>query len=150
MSDVFSSVGTTVEVDDVAPATYDAAGFGALTYASCGELADLPAFGSEAALATHTPLATGIVAKRRGSKNFGSVTLTMAVSAADAGQAIFETKADAAAGTDATVSVKVTLVSGDIQYFTAQVMSYRVNVANADSITMAEVVLEIDNSIVKV
>jgi hypothetical protein len=46
--------------------------------------------------------------------------------------------------------VKVELVDGAIQYFTAQVMSYRVNVANADAMTMAEVVLEIDNSIVKV
>lgn len=150
MSDVFSSVGTVVSVDDQAPATYDSTGFAALTWASCGELSDLPAYGSESALATHTPLATGIVAKRRGSVNYGSVTLTMAVSSTDSGQAIFETKADAAAGSDATVSVRVELVDGSIQYFTAQVMSYRVNVANADAITMAEVVLEIDNSIVKV
>lgn len=150
MSDIFSSVGTVVSVDDIPPATYDATGFGALTWASCGELADLPAFGAEAALATHTPLATGIVAKRRGSINYGSVTLTMAVSATDAGAAILETKADAAAGADALVSVKVELVNGAIQYFTGQVMSYKTNVANADSITMAEVTLEIDNSIVKV
>lgn len=150
MSDIFSSVGTIVSVDDTAPATYDAAGFAALTWASCGELSDLPSFGSESALATHTPLATGIVAKRRGSINYGSVTLTMAVSVSDTGQAILETKADSAAGSDALVSVKVELVNGAIQYFTAQVMSYRVNVANADAITMAEVTLEIDNSIVKV
>jgi hypothetical protein len=150
MSDVFSSVGTVVSVDDTAPATYDAAGFGALTWAACGELSELPAFGSEAAVVTHTPLATGIVAKRRGSVNYGSVTLTMAVSPTDAGQAILEAKADAAAGSDAVISVKVELVDGAIQYFTAQVMSYRVNVANADAMTMAEVVLEIDNSIVKV
>jgi hypothetical protein len=133
MSDIFSSVGTEVYVDDQAPATYDSTGFAALTWALCGELADLPSFGTESALATHTPLSTGIVAKRRGSINYGSVTLTMAVSA-----------------TDAAVSVKVVLVSGEIQYFTAQVMSYKVNVANADAVTMAEVTLEIDNSIVKV
>lgn len=150
MSDIFSSVGTQVSVDDAAPATYDVTGFAALTWALCGELAELPSFGSEAALATHTPLATGIVAKRRGSKNFGSLALTMAVSASDAGAAILETKADAAAGADAQVSVKVELVNGGVQYFTAQVMSYKVNPANADSITMAEVTLEIDNSVVKV
>lgn len=150
MSEVFSSVGTIVSVDDVAPATYDEAGFQALTFAACGELSELPTFGSEAAVVTHTPLATGIVAKRRGSVNFGSVTLTMAVADDDAGQAILEAKADAAAGSDAIVSVKVALVDGSIQFFTAQVMSYRVNVANADAMTMAEVVLEIDNSIVKV
>jgi hypothetical protein len=150
MSDIFSSVGTVVSVDDTAPATYDATGFAALTWAECGELAELPSFGSESALATHTPLATGIVAKRRGSINYGSVTLTMAVASTDAGQAILETKADSAAGSDALISVKVELVDGSIQYFTGQVMSYKVNVANADAITMAEVTLEIDNSIVKV
>lgn len=150
MSDIVSSVGTIVSVSVTAPATYDATGFAALTWSACGELADLPAFGAEAALATHTPLKTGIVAKRRGSLNFGSVTLTMALSDTDAGQVILQTKGSAAAGASASVSVKVALVNGDIQYFTAQVMSYKTNVGNADAITMAEVTLEIDNSVVKV
>lgn len=150
MSDIVSSVGTVVSVADASPATYDAAGFAALSWSACGELAELPSFGAEAALATHTPLATGIVAKRRGSLNYGSVALTMALSDTDAGQGILQTAAEAAAGADAQVAVKVELVSGEIQYFTAQVMSYRTNVGNADAITMAEVTLEIDNSIVKV
>lgn len=150
MSDIVSSVGTVVSVSTSAPATYDSTGFSALTWATCGELAELPSFGAEAALATHTPLATGIVAKRRGSLNYGSVALTMAVSEDDAGQTILQDAAEAAAGTDALVSVKVVLVNGEIQYFTSQVMSYKVNVGNADAITMAEVTLEIDNSIIKV
>ena len=150
MSDVVSSVGTIVSVSANAPATYNETGFAALTWSACGELAELPAFGAEAALATHTPLATGIVAKRRGSLNYGSVALTMAVSDADTGQTVLQDAAEAAAGTDAQVSVKVVLVNGETQYFTAQVMSYKVNVGNADAITMAEVTLEIDNSIVKV
>ena len=86
MSDVVSSVGTIVSVANASPATYNAAGFAALTWIACGELAELPSFGAEAALATHTPLKTGIVAKRRGSLNYGSVALTMAVSDDDAGQ----------------------------------------------------------------
>jgi len=150
MSDIVSSVGTVVSVSTSAPATYDSTGFSALTWATCGELAELPSFGAEAALATHTPLATGIVAKRRGSLNYGSVALTMAVSEDDAGQTILQDAAEAAAGADALVSVKVVLVNGEIQYFTSQVMSYKVNVGNADAITMAEVTLEIDNSIIKV
>ena len=150
MSDIVSSVGTLVSVSTAAPATYNSTGFAALTWAACGELAELPSFGAEAALATHTPLATGIVAKRRGSLNYGSVALTMAVSDDDAGQVILQAAAEAAAGADALVSVKVVLVNGEIQYFTSQVMSYKVNVGNADAITMAEVTLEIDNSIIKV
>jgi len=149
MSDVVSSVGTVVSVADASPATYNVAGFAALSWSACGELAELPAFGAEAALATHTPLKTGIVAKRRGSLNYGSVALTMAISEADLGQGILQAAAEAGAGADAQVAVKVELVNGEIQYFTAQVMSYRTNVGNADAITMAEVTLEIDNSIVK-
>ena len=149
MSDIVSSVGTVVSVADASPTTYDAAGFGALTWSACGELAELPSFGAEAALATHTPLATGIVAKRRGSLNYGSVALTMALSDDDLGQGILQAAAEAGAGSDAQVAVKVELVNGEVQYFTAQVMSYRTNVGNADAITMAEVTLEIDNSIVK-
>lgn len=150
MSDVVSSVGTVVSVSTTAPATYNSAGFAALTWTACGELAELPSFGAEAALATHTPLKTGIVAKHRGSLNYGSVALTMALSDDDGGQTILQDAAEAAAGTDAQVSVKVLLVNGEIQYFTAQVMSYKVNVGNADAITMAEVTLEIDNSVIKV
>lgn len=150
MSDVVSSVGTAVSVSANAPATYNSTGFAALTWSLVGELAELPAFGAEAALATHTPLKTGIVAKRRGSLNYGSVALTMAVSDDDTGQTVLQDAAEAAAGTDAQVSVKVVLVNGEVQYFTAQVMSYKVNVGNADAITMAEVTLEIDNSVVKV
>ena len=150
MSDITSSVGTAVSVSNAAPATYNSTGFAALTWSLCGELAELPAFGAEAALATHTPLKTGIVAKRRGSLNYGSVALTMAVSDEDTGQTVLQDAAEAAAGTDAQVSVKVVLVNGEVQYFTAQVMSYKVNVGNADAITMAEVTLEIDNSVVKV
>ena len=150
MSDVVSSVGTVVSVSNSSPATYNSAGFAALTWTACGELAELPSFGAEAALATHTPLATGIVAKRRGSLNYGSVALTMAVSDDDGGQTILQDAAEAAAGTDAQVAVKVVLVNGEIQYFTAQVMSYKVNVGNADAITMAEVTLEIDNKVIKV
>ena len=149
MSDIVSSVGTVVSVADASPATYDSTGFAALSWSACGELAELPSFGAEAALATHTPLATGIVAKRRGSLNYGSVALTMALSEDDLGQGILQAAAEAGAGADAQVAVKVELVSGEIQYFTAQVMSYRTNVGNADAITMAEVTLEIDNSIVK-
>ena len=150
MSDIVSSVGTTVSVSVTAPATYDATGFAALTWSACGQLSDLPAFGAEAALATHTPLKTGIVEKRRGSLNYGSVTLTMALSDADTGQVILAAKGAAIAGANASISVKVALVNGDIQYFTAQVMSFKTNVGNADAITMAEVTLEIDNSVVKV
>ena len=150
MSDIFSSVGTTVGVSLSDPATYDASGFGALTYLPCGEIAEVPSFGSEAALATHTPLKTGIVAKRRGSVNYGSLTLTMAYSDSDTGQNLLKNCGDAIPGVDSTVAVKLLLKNGDIQYFTAQVMSFKTNVGNSDAITMCECTLEVDDKIIRV
>ena len=149
-TDIFSSVGTTVSVSASAPATYDASGFAALTWTQCAEISDLPSFGTEAALATHTPLKTGVVAKRRGSLNYGSVGLTMAYSDADAGAAILRTAGDAAAGVNSFISFRITLKNGDIQYFQGQVMSYKTTVGNADGITMIECAVELDGSIVKV
>lgn len=148
-TDVFSSVGTIVSVSAAAPATIDAAGFGALTYSIIGELAALPTFGAEAALATHVPLATGIVNKRRGSVNYGAVALPMASSASDTGAAILATTGDAAPGSDAGVAIKVLHQNGTIRYFTAQVMSFKTNVNDANSITMHEANLEIDSIIIK-
>lgn len=147
-NDIFSSVGTKISVVDAVPATYDAVGFAALTFALVGEASEIPTFGAEAALATHTPLATGIVNKRRGSVNYGSVTVPMALSASDAGQLVLSTAALSAAGTDAQISVEVELANGDTLYFTAQVMSYRTNIGNADAIAMAEVTLELDGSVI--
>lgn len=148
MSDVFSSVGTRLSFAAGAPATYDEAGFEAKTFALASEAAELPDFGAVAALAQHTPLATGIVAKRRGSLNYGSITIPFALSEEDTGQDVVRILGLSDAGTDATVSVKVEPPSGDIQYFTAQVMSFTSNFGNADAIAMASVQLEIDNEVI--
>lgn len=153
MSDVFSSVGTRISVSAGSPATYDVTGFAAKTYSLVGEASEIPAFGAVAALATHTPLATGVVAKRRGSVNYGSVTIPMALSEDDTGQGILKTTGLADAGVDATVSVKVELpaaagMAADVLYFTAQVMSFQTNVGNADAMAMAEVQLELDGKVI--
>jgi len=149
-NDIFSSVGTLISVSDSSPATYDSTGFAALTYALVGEAAEVPAFGAEAALATHTPLASGVVNKRRGSVNYGSLAIPMALSDSDSGQNVLRIAGLANPGTDSQVAVKVTLPNADIQYFTAQVMSFKTNIGNADAIAMAEVTLELDGKVIYV
>lgn len=148
MSDIFSSVGTVLAVSAAAPATFDEAGFSALTFSDVGEASEIPAFGAEAALATHVPLKSGVTQKRRGSVNYGSVTIPLALSAADAGQAILKTAGLAAPGTNSLLSVKVTLPNTDVLYFQAETMSFKTNVGNADAIAMGEVTLEITSAVV--
>lgn len=150
MSDITSSAGTKVSVSTAKPATLDSAGYSALTYTLVGELSDFSGYGSEAAVASHTPLTSGRVVKRRGSVNDGSQTLSLALSADDAGQVILEGLADSNPGTDAHITVKVELVSGAIHYYLAQVISFMINVGNADAITTAECKIEVNSPTLKV
>jgi len=69
MSNAFTSAGTTISVVDSNPATYDQAGFEALTYSLIGEVTDLGEFGREYSAVTHNPLGDRRTVKRKGSYN---------------------------------------------------------------------------------
>jgi hypothetical protein len=51
-----TSAGTTLGIVSGTPATYDEAGFADLTFATVGEITEIPAFGSVYNLITHSPL----------------------------------------------------------------------------------------------
>lgn len=146
MSDVFTSAGTTLEVSASLPASYDGTGFAALTFTEVGEITDMGEYGRQYNLVTHNPLNNRRTVKRKGSYNDGSLALQLARVPADAGQLILFNAVDS----DESVSCKVTLQDGTIQYFTAQVMSYTTGVGSVDQITNAACTLEIDNDIVEV
>src|SRR5690554_581847 len=86
MNDVVISVGTILSVSLGAPATYDEAGFSAKVYIDVGEITDIPALGGSAQVATHAPLATGIIDKLVGSIDYGEASIPMAAVWSDAGQ----------------------------------------------------------------
>lgn len=146
MSDAFTSAGTTLAVVASAPATYDQAGFEALTFVDVGEITDMGEFGRQYNLVTHNPLGDRRTVKRKGSYNDGSLPLQIARVPSDAGQAILL----AGLASDDSVSCEVTLQDGTKQYFTAQVMSYTTGIGSVDSITSASCTLEIDNDIIEV
>ena len=143
---IMTSAGTTLGISAVLPATYDAAGFGALTFALAGEITDMGEFGKEFALVTHNPLGDRKTVKRKGSYNNGALTMQMARVPSDAGQTLLI----AALESDTSYSFAVTLQDGTIEYFTAQTMSYTTNVGSVDQITAASVTVEIDDEIVEV
>ncbi len=143
---VFTSAGTTLEVSASLPASYDSTGFAALTFTEVGEITDMGEYGRQYNLVTHNPLNNRKTVKRKGSYNDGSLALQLARVLADAGQIILVNAVDS----DTSISCKVTLQDGTIQYFTAQVMSYTTGVGSVDQITNAACTLEIDDSIVEV
>jgi hypothetical protein len=147
-SNAFTSAGTTIAISASLPATYDAAGFGAvgMTYTTIGEITDAGEFGKEYNLVTHNPLADRKTYKRKGSYNNGSMTLQMGRVPDDAGQVLLL----AAQDSDDSYSFKITLQDGTVNYFTGQVMSYRTSIGSVDQITSASVTVEVDSDIVEV
>lgn len=146
MSGVRTSAGTKIHVTATAPATYDAAGFGAGVYTEIGEVTDLGEFGRQYNLVTHNPLGNRRTVKRKGSYNDGTVSMQLGRDTSDAGQTILATAVD----DDDSHYFKVVLQDGTIFYFSAQVMSYTTNVGSVDQITGSTVSLEIDNDIIEV
>jgi hypothetical protein len=136
---VRSSAGTTIGLSSSQPATYNAAGYGALTFTTIGEVTDLGEFGREFALITHNPIGSRGTVKLKGSFNEGSINMTLGLDTDDAGQILAKT----ASTSDSDYSFKITTQNGDDYYFQAKVMSFKVNVGSVDSVTTATIMLEL-------
>lgn len=140
---VRTSAGSTIAISATIPATFNEAGYEALVdWSTIGEVTDLGEFGREFALVTHNPVGSRGTVKKKGSFNEGSMTLQLGLDTDDAGQI----KAQAAALSDNDYSFRVTLQSGDVFYFQAQTMSFKIGVGSVDQITAATITLELTTS----
>jgi hypothetical protein len=126
------------------PATYDVAGYSAagMTYVLVGEITDMGEFGREYALVTHSPVGTRGTVKKKGSFNEGTIALQLGLDSQDAGQIILK----AATLSDSDFTYKITTQNGDVYYFQAQSLSFKIGVGSVDQITMATVNLELTTS----
>lgn len=148
MSNVFTSTGTTLAVSASTPATYDAVGFGALTFTDVAEVTEMGEYGAQYEVVTHNPLGTGRTIKRKGTVNDGQMSMQLGRDPSDAGQAILIAGVDGLTKNDVH-SFQVTLQDGTIQYFTGQIYSYTTNVGASNNIVGASVTVELDNQIVE-
>lgn len=139
---VRTSAGTTLKVSASAPATFNTAGYSALSFTAVGEITDLGEFGREFALVTHNPVGTRGTQKFKGSFNEGTMNLTLGLDTDDAGQVLMK----AASLADSAYSFEVTTQNGDTYYFQAMVMSFKVGIGSVDSITTATCTLELTTS----
>ncbi len=110
-TDIQSLSGAVLAISATLPATYDAAGYAATSviYTTVGQVDDFGEHGVSATITKFTPVATGIVAKVKGSKDYGVQSLQMANVPGDAGQIILA----AAAESTNRYSVKVTYPLGN-------------------------------------
>jgi len=139
---VKTSAGSLLKVSAGIPATFDGSGYAALTFTTVGEVTDLGEFGRVYALVTHNPVASRITQKFKGSYNEGTMALKLGLDTDDAGQILMK----AASASDASYSFSVTTQNGDVYYFPAKVMSWKVMVSSVDTITQASCDLELTSS----
>ena len=119
---VNSTAGATLAISATLPATYDAAGYGAtaITYTAVGEVENYGQHGMTAAVTEFTPVDTAVVTKVKGSKNYGTKSLTIGSIPGNAGQVILA----AASESNARYSVKITYPDTSIHYLDVLVSKY--------------------------
>ena len=139
---VRTSAGSTLKISAGVPATFNAAGYAALTYTTIGEVTDFGELGREYTLVTHNPVANRGTVKFKGSFNEGQMTLQLGLDTDDAGQIL----AKQAANSDNNYAFELQTQNGDKYYFQAQVMSFKVSVGNVNQITSATIMVEITTS----
>tara|TARA_R110002126_G_scaffold87088_1_gene209885 strand:- start:8365 stop:8820 length:456 start_codon:yes stop_codon:yes gene_type:complete len=146
---VQTNASTSIAVSVAAPATHDAAGFNALTFTAIGEIVSTGEKGGAAALVTHSPLDTRTVAKFKGSVNYGSYAISLALDLADAGQILLDSLA-IGASIDVVASFEETKQDGSKEFYRAIVMTYTRVGGTIDAIIGSNATLEITDSIVDV
>lgn len=145
MSNVMTSAGTTLSIGTY-PATYDAAGFAAVSWTAVAEITDLGSFGKTYTEVKHTSLTRRQTQKFKGSYDNGSLQLKIAKVTSDAGQVAML----AALASDSSYAFKVTLQDGKIEYFSGKVFTGVIAVGNVDTITGLDVTVGLDGDVIEV
>lgn len=153
---IFTSAGTVLSIGgSTPPATFDAAGYSALTWVVCGKLENGGALGDESAEVTFDDLAERRTLKLKGQDNAGNMELVLGLDDADAGQDdLLDAQADKST---ADYYFRVQFANkrnatgtGAIRYFGAKVFSVRETIDTANNVTKLNVMLGINTAIVRV
>lgn len=139
---VGTTAGTKLGISAGVPATYDVAGYAALTYTNVGNIEDAGEHGRVYAEVTFNPIAERGTQKFKGSFNEGNKTLSIGYDSDDAGMILLKT----ALNSDNDYAFEVEYPNGDIDYFQAKVMSLVKQVSTVDTIRMVSVELSITTS----
>lgn len=134
--------GTEISISAGTPATFNEAGYAALTFTKIGEITDGGNHGRTYAEVKHSPIGTRGTQKYKGSFDEGNKTLQMAIDDDDAGQDLLKT----ALNSDDDYSFKVKYQGGAIDYFRAKVMKFEKATAGVDSMRTANVELSLSTS----
>lgn len=137
-----TTAGARLYLSAAAPATFNQAGYAALTYTELGEITDFGDFGRKYNIVKNNPVATRGTVKKKGSFDEGSMALKLNLDTDDGGQIMAKT----ALNSDSAYAVKITDQVGDVYYFQALVASFVVGMGSIDNTTSASIDLEITTS----
>ncbi len=106
--------GATLAICATLPDTYDQTGYEStdLVFTPVGEIENYGNHGVNATISTFIPVDTAVVAKVKGSKDYGNMALMIGNLPSDAGQAIVKTASES----NAHHSVKITYPDGIVHY----------------------------------
>lgn len=154
---ISAASGATIAITSTttAPATFDAAGYAALSYTTVNSVESIGSFGDESQDVTFDDLGDRRTKHLKGQKDAGTLALVCGLDDTDAGQDLLRTaEADGSTG---NFHFKVTLpnkqaTAGDdaIRYFSGKVMSVRETVDSANNIVKLETNIGINTKIVYV
>ena len=121
-------------------ASYDAAGFAALTFTEVGELVSVGSRGRTYTDVSYKTLAQRGTLHKKGSYDEPETPLEIGVDRADAGQILLK----AASDSDNNYAFKVAYSNGEIDYFQGLVFSYVTNGGDSDTMRMVTANVRID------
>jgi hypothetical protein len=139
---VGTTAGTLIAISAGVPATFDVAGYSALTYTNIGNIEDAGEHGRVYAEVTFNPIDTRGTQKFKGSFNEGNKSLVIGYDSDDAGMILLKS----ALTSDNDYAFEATYPNGDIDYFQAKVMSVVKQATTVDTIRMVTVELGITTS----
>ena len=144
MSNAQTAAGVEFYVGDAAPATFDKAGYEAVTWVKVGEVSNIGGdIGKMYNLATFAALEERGIVKRKGGYNNGSATVDYAYYRTDAGQEDLI----AAGDLDTLFPMKIVLTDPDTThlYFMGLVMGTPISIGGAEDFLTSSVNIEIDS-----
>ncbi|WP_416463190.1 hypothetical protein [Sphingomonas sp. VDB2] len=142
-----TAAGSTIAIGATPPATFDAAGYAALTLTEVGGVDKIGTISPTFAKVEFQPL-KGAKDKLKGSYDSGSLSPSMALDMLDAGQILMQTAA--ADKTQKLYPFKVTLQDGAKRYFMGRVFGMPETIDSSDTVVMANPTVEICSDVVKV
>jgi len=132
--------GTTIGISATLPATYDAAGYGALTFTNIAEVLDIGELAKAYNVVTHQTVGRDYPEKLKGTYDIANVTLTLGKVKTDAGQVALQTALTSAN----SVAFVITLPSGNSGSFTGKVIKAGQGAVAVDGVETTVVEVTVD------